>query len=184
MGNPIDEENPILQIRSENIGTAMTAKQKCLWVARKTGCGENRCLRRNPSRRVVEPPKQSWMDREVRKGEKPWAQQKDPGKPKNLCSYRNAWRKKPSARQGRTPGVSLGSPVVPSGVKREIGIVNTSEPPGLRDVHERLGIHNQDGAKRGSARGKPLEKPRTWVARPGGDRRRKSAKEVVPPCNS
>jgi hypothetical protein len=30
---------------------------------------------------------------------------------------------------------------------------------GGRCVREPLGIHNQDGAKRGSARGKPLEKP-------------------------
>ena len=98
------------------------------------------------------------MDSDVQRGEKPPAQQKGPGKPMNLCSYRNAWPRKPSARQGMTRLRSSGSPAVRETRTRDCErFVRVSE----RNVHEHLGIHNQAGAKRGSARGKPLEKPRT-----------------------
>ena len=75
------------------------------------------------------------------------------------------------------------SGILPS-VKRESRIANMSSSlRGWRDVREPPGIHNRIGAKRGSARGKPLEMPRVRVL-PWLDRRRKSSKEVVPPCNS
>ena len=53
------------------------------------------------------------------------------------------------------------SGVPPSRETEDKGIANPSVSSSSRPVRELLGIHNQDGAKRGSARGKPLEKPRS-----------------------
>jgi len=51
------------------------------------------------------------MDGDIRRGERPQAPQKGRGKPKNSCSYRNAWFKKPSARPGSDPQGSIESPL-------------------------------------------------------------------------
>ena len=51
--------------------------------------------------------------------------------------------------------------IAPPSVKLEMGLRTRRYPSGCRLVRERSGIHNRVGAKRGSARGKPLEKPRS-----------------------
>ena len=152
-------EHPIREIRSQDNGTSTNP---CREARRKEADG----LRRKPM------PGADCLPPSGGSGKSNWAWEGDlPRGQTPRASARWPWRnRKIPPPFARPMDIAIGNAKgsIPQRMRRQsrppvklkIGIANASVSR-KRRIRERLGIHNQVGAKRGPARGKPLERPRT-----------------------